>query len=173
MSPSSLFDATTTAFTFSTRNTGFGSSGSTRGWKFSGDGTRTLTHLGIYSDSSFPNDNERSVGLWQGGSLVASVTFFANDPTDVIHEACCSRGWSYKEITPHIVLSGTYTIGIPYLGSNGPGTFCPTSGSAYESGITFIESVTLNSATGLQEPTNTYGGCTDGAIITANFRLRI
>ena len=131
-----------------------------------------MTHLGIYADATFPNAKGRTIGLWQGGSLVTSVTFIANDSTGVDHESCCGRGYAYLKVDTPVVLSGTYTIGAYYEGGNGPGTFCPTSGPSYASGITHIANLSVNG--GLSEPTGNLGTCppVNGAMVGPNFRLK-
>lgn len=102
--------------------TGVGAGMQTRGYTFSLESARSLTHLGLYDYSSIGVlAVERQVGVWNtAGTLVASVTI----PAGAINDGGpAEAAFFYGELaTPAILAAGEiYTAGVWYAVNNDPG----------------------------------------------------
>jgi hypothetical protein len=103
---------------------GVGAGMQTRGYTFTLDFPREVTHLGMFNyDLSGSCATDRHAGVWDSeGNLVAEVVILANAANSEI-ESGEMRDFIYAELPEHVVLSAgeLYTIGIWYSVDNCPG----------------------------------------------------
>ncbi len=102
--------------------TGIGAGSQTRGYTFSLDAARTLTHLGLYSYNNTDGGNQaRQVGLWDADdNLVAEVSVPPSGSEIEVDEN--GRKFLYIELDTPVVLAAEeiFTVGVWYV-DNSPG----------------------------------------------------
>jgi len=114
---------TESAINVTTIVTGVGSGNQTRGYTFTLDNLRTLTHLGVFLHANTNNPAAitaaRPIGLWDSvGNLVASVTIpSGGGGLDL------DSNYVWAPVAPTVVLSNTqtYTVGVWYQTDSSPG----------------------------------------------------
>ena len=99
--------------------TGVGAGTQTRGFTFTLDNARTLTHLGMYNyngtgESAF----DRQIGVWgASGALVADLTIPAGPGGEL------DGDFIWRQLASPVLLQASelYTAGVWYSGDNSPG----------------------------------------------------
>lgn len=83
--------------------------GATFGWTFTVSTSFTIDGLGVWDAGADGIGTSSQVGLWSGGTLLASAT--VSDASTPVASASADGEWLFETIAPVTLTPGTYNIG--------------------------------------------------------------